>query len=259
MATQKEVSVEDKLRALYNLQLIDSRIDEIQNLRGELPLEVEDLESEIAGLTVRIEKFKAEVSNLETEIANRKNSIQESNELVKKYTEQQKSVKNNREYDSLSKEIEFQELEIELAEKKIKEAKAKIEQKKEVIENTSKKLELQQSHLDHKNGELSSILEETKAEEAALKQLSDEMATKIDDHLLVAYKKIRASVMNGLAVVPIERGASGGSYFTIPPQTQIEIASRKKITIDEYSGRILVDAALAQEEEEKLESIFAKL
>jgi len=256
MAVKQEISVEDKLRALYNLQLIDSRIDEINSVQGELPLEIEDLESEIAGLTIRVEKLNLDVTSFETEIANRKISIDESKELMKKYTEQQKSVRNNREFDSLTKETEFQELEIELAEKRIKEAYAKIEHKKQTIEKTIEKLDSQKSHLGHKKTELDAILKETENEQKELKDLSEKMAAKIDNHLLVAYKRIRNSVKNGLAVVPIERGAAGGSYFTIPPQVQIEIAGRKKITIDEYSGRILVDAALAQEEEEKLASVI---
>ncbi|MGY5353343.1 zinc ribbon domain-containing protein [Wenyingzhuangia sp. IMCC45467] len=256
MATKQEVSVEDKLRALYNLQLIDSRIDEITSVQGELPLEIEDLDSEIAGLSTRIEKLNQDVASFETEISNRKQSIEESKELVKKYTEQQKTVRNNREFDSLTKEAEFQELEIELAEKRIKEAYAKIEHKKEVIAKTTEKLNAQQSHLDHKKSELDAILSETANEQNELNKLSEQMAEKIDNHLLVAYKRIRSNVNNGLAVVAIERGAAGGSYFTIPPQVQIEIASRKKITIDEYSGRILVDAALAEEEREKLSSII---
>ncbi len=256
MAVRQEVSVEDKLRALYNLQLIDSRIDEIKSVQGELPLEIEDLESEIGGLSTRIEKLNEDVTNFETEIANRKISIDESKELMKKYTEQQKSVRNNREFDSLTKETEFQELEIQLAEKRIKEAYAKIEHKKETIAKTTEKLNAQQTHLEHKKAELDAILKETENEQNELKKLSDEMAEKIDNHLLVAYKRIRGNVKNGLAVVAIERGAAGGSYFTIPPQVQIEIAGRKKITIDEYSGRILVDAALAEEEKEKLASII---
>ena len=256
MATKKEISVEDKLRALYNLQLIDSRIDEIQAVRGELPLEVQDLEDEISGLNTRIEKLNQDLENFNTEISNRKNAIEESKELVKKYTEQQKSVRNNREFDSLTKEAEFQELEIQLCEKRIREAQAKIEQKNETIAKTTEKLNAQQAHLDHKKSELDQIIAETQAEEENLNKLSGEMAEKIDDHLVTAYKRIRGNVKNGLAVVAIERGAAGGSYFTIPPQVQIEIASRKKITIDEYSGRILVDAALAEEEKEKLAAII---
>jgi len=257
MAKKKEVTVEEKLRALYDLQLIDSRIDEIRNVRGELPLEVEDLEDEVAGLNTRLSNLSEDVANLETDISNKKLAIEESKSLMKKYEEQQKKVRNNREFDSLSKEIEFQELEIQLSEKRIKEFKAKIEQKNEVIEATKEKLEQQQQHLNHKKAELDAILKETEKEEKLLISKSKEFSESIDNHLLTAYNRIRNKVKNGLAVVSIERGASGGSFFTIPPQVQLEIAARKKITIDEHSGRILVDAALAAEEREKIDSLFA--
>ncbi|CAL2104452.1 Zinc ribbon domain protein [Tenacibaculum sp. 190130A14a] len=254
---KKEVTVEEKLRALYDLQLIDSRIDEIRNVRGELPLEVEDLEDEVAGLNTRLSNLADDVSNLETDITNKKNAIEESKALIAKYGEQQKNVRNNREFDSLTKEVEYQELEIQLSEKRIKEFKAKITQKNEVIGATKDKLASQQKHLDHKKNELSAILKETEKEEELLKKKSEEFSQSIDTHLLTAYKRIRAKVKNGLAVVAIERGAAGGSYFTIPPQVQLEIANRKKITIDEHSGRILVDPALAAEEKEKIESLLA--
>lgn len=257
MAKKKEVSVEEKLRALYDLQLIDSRIDEIRNVRGELPLEVEDLEDEVAGLNTRLSNLAEDVSNLETDIANKKLAIEESKALMRKYEEQQKKVRNNREFDSLSKEIEFQDLEIQLAEKRIKEFKAKIEQKNEVIDATKEKLEQQDQHLAHKKSELDEILKETEKEEKLLLAKSEEFAGSIDDHLLKAYNRIRTKVKNGLAVVSIERGASGGSFFTIPPQVQLEIANRKKITIDEHSGRILVDSGLAAEEKEKIDNLFS--
>lgn len=254
---KKEVTVEEKLRALYDLQLIDSRIDEIRNVRGELPLEVEDLEDEVAGLNTRLSKLSEELANLETDISNKKIAIEESKSLIEKYTEQQKNVRNNREFDSLSKETEYQELEIQLSEKRIKEFKAKIAQKNETIEKTKEKLDLQQNHLEHKKNELDAILKETEKEEALLHKKSEEFSKSIDNHLLAAYTRIRSKVKNGLAVVSIERGAAGGSFFTIPPQVQLEIANRKKITIDEHSGRILVDAALAQEEKEKIDKLFA--
>ena len=257
MAKKKEVSVEEKLRALYDLQLIDSRIDEIRNVRGELPLEVQDLEDEVAGLNTRIANLNQDVANLETDISNKKLAIVESNTLMKKYEEQQKNVRNNREFDSLSKEIEFQELEIQLADKRINEFKAKIAQKEEVIEATKEKLAKQEKHLAHKKSELDAILKETEKEEKLLMKKSEEFEKEIDDHLLSAYKRIRNKVKNGLAVVAIERGASGGSYFTIPPQVQLEIANRKRITIDEHSGRILVDAALAEEEKETMDKLFS--
>lgn len=259
MATTKELSVEDKLRALYDLQLIDSRIDEIRNVRGELPLEVEDLEDEVAGLTTRLDKLKTDLVAIEEQIKSKKNSIEEHQASIKRYAEQQKNVRNNREFNSLTKEIEFQELEIQLAEKQIREMKASIEHKKEVITNSKEKLEQKSTHLKHKKAELNDIMAETQKEEAFLIEKSAEYESQIEDRLLAAYKRIRTSVINGLAVVSIERGASAGSFFTIPPQTQVEIAARKKIITDEHSGRILVDAALAQEEKDKMEQLFAKI
>ncbi len=257
MAKTKEVTVEDKLRALYDLQLIDSRIDEIKNTRGELPLEVEDLEDEIEGLNTRLANFNNDIENLETSIKNRKQTIEEANALIKKYTTQQKNVRNNREFDSLSKEIEFQELETQLAEKHIKEFSAKIEQKNEIISAAKEKIKERNNHLKIKKEELDAIMAETEKEEKLLNKKSEEFGKLIDERLLNAYKRIRAKVRNGLAVVPIQRGASGGSFFTIPPQKQMEIANRKKITSDEHSGRILVDAQLAEEERLKMEKLFS--
>ena len=259
MAKTKETTVEEKLRALYDLQLIDSRVDEIRNVRGELPLEVEDLEDEVLGLKTRLDKLKSDVENVNFEISAKKNMIDESKALIKKYSEQQKNVRNSREFNSLSKEVEFQELEIQLAEKNIKEFKVQIEQKKEVIASTKEKLSERESHLKHKKSELDAILAETEKEEQELIKKSAEFEEKIEDRLVQAYKRIRTNVKNGLAVVPIERGASGGSFFTIPPQIQVEIASRKKIITDEHSGRILVDPTLAEEEQQKMEALFGKL
>jgi len=259
MANKKENTVEDKLRALYDLQLIDSRVDEIRNVRGELPLEVQDLEDEVLGLKTRMDKLKTDVETVNFEITAKKNLIDESKALIKKYSEQQKNVRNSREFNSLSKEVEFQELEIQLAEKNIKEFKAQIEQKKEVIASTKEKLSERESHLKHKKGELDAILAETEKEEKALLKKSEEYEDKIEERLIKAYKRIRQNVKNGLAVVPVERGASGGSFFTIPPQVQVEIASRKKIITDEHSGRILVDPLLAEEEQDRMEKLFAKL
>ncbi|RYJ45659.1 zinc ribbon domain-containing protein [Flavobacterium beibuense] len=259
MANTKELSVEDKLRALYDLQLIDSRIDEIRNVRGELPLEVEDLEDEVAGLSTRLDKLKSDLESIEEQIKEKKNAIDEHKSAIKKYTEQQKNVRNNREFNSLTKEIEFQELEIQLAEKHIKEMKASIEHKKEVIGQSHDRLEAKKSHLNHKKSELDAIMAETEKEENFLIEKSAEYQAQIEERLLAAYTRIRTSVRNGLAVVSIERGASAGSFFTIPPQTQMEIASRKKIITDEHSGRILVDSMLADEEKEKMEQLFAKL
>lgn len=255
----KEVTVEDKLRALYDLQLIDSRIDKIKNIRGELPLEVEDLEDEIAGLQTRVNKFTEEIDELDAEIKGKKNLMKEAQEKINRYEEQQKNVRNNREFDALSKEIEFQELEIQLAEKRIKEFKAKVDSKKEIIAASQNKLDERINHLEFKKGELDGIMSETQKEEEELLKKSAEYEKDIEERLLKAYKRIRNSAKNGLGVVPVERGASGGSFFTIPPQRQLEIASRKKVITDEHSGRILVDAELAREEEEKMEALFEKL
>ncbi len=259
MATKTEATVEEKLRALYDLQLIDSRVDEIRNVRGELPLEVEDLEDEVLGLKTRLDKLKTDVETINYEIGAKKNLIEEAKVLIKKYAEQQKNVRNSREFNSLTKEVEFQELEIQLAEKNIKEFKAQIDQKKEVISETKERLGERESHLKHKKSELDAILAETEKEEKALINKSAKFEGQIEARLVQAYKRIRNNVKNGLAVVPIERGASGGSFFTIPPQVQVEIASRKKIITDEHSGRILVDPTLAEEEQEKMKAMFAKL
>ena len=259
MAKKKEITVEEKLRALFDLQLIDSRIDKIRDIRGELPLEVEDLEDELAGMNTRLEKLNDGIEVVVNSISDKKNHIEESKELIKKYTKQQDNVRNNREYDSLSKEIEFQELEIELNEKHIKEFNVQIEQKKIVVDETSERLKQRQEHLAHKQGELNEILAETEKEEQALLDKSSDYEKKIEERLIKAYKRIRTNVKNGLAIVAIDRGASGGSFFTIQPQIQMEIAGRKKIITDEHSGRILVDLDLAKEEEEKMEKLFNKL
>ena len=259
MAKKKELTVEERLRALYDLQLIDSRVDEIRNVRGELPLEVRDLEDEVEGFKLRLQKLEDSLTDIDNQIKGKKNLIEEAKTLIKKYNEQQKNVRNNREFNSLAKEVEFQELEIQLAEKHIKEFKAQIEQKKEVIEGTKDRLKEREEHLKHKKGDLDAILAETEKEEKVLLEKSEEYKTKIEERLAKAYTKIRTNVKNGLAVVPIERGASGGSYFTIPPQVQVEIASRKKIITDEHSGRILVDAELAEEQRVKMEKLFSTM
>lgn len=259
MAKKKELTVEEKLRALYDLQLIDSRVDEIRNVRGELPLEVRDLEDEVEGFKLRQKKLEDNLDEIDNQIKSKKNLIEEAKLLIKKYNEQQKNVRNNREFNSLAKEVEFQELEIQLADKHIKEFRAQIEQKKEVIEETKERLEEREAHLRHKKNDLDAILAETEKEEKVLLDKSEEYKTKIEERLAKAYTKIRSSVKNGLAVVPIERGASGGSYFIIPPQIQVEIASRKKIITDEHSGRILVDAELADEQKVKMEKLFSDM
>jgi len=259
MAKKKEVTIEEKLRALYDLQLIDSRIDEIRNVRGELPLEVRDLEDEVEGLNTRHQKLNESLFNIDEQIKSKKNLIEEAKVLIKKYSEQQKNVRNNREFNSLTKEVEFQDLEIQLAEKNIKEFYVQIEQKNEVIDTTKTRLKERETHLKHKKSELNAILAETEKEEEALLKKSDKYKDSIEERLVIAYARIRKNVKNGLAIVPIERGAAGGSFFTIPPQVQAEIAARKKIITDEHSGRILVDEALAIEQKGKMEKMFSKL
>ena len=259
MAKKKELTVEDKLRKLYDLQLIHSRIDRIHSLRGELPLEVQDLEDEISGLTRRMERLQSEIDAENAEIANKRNVIKDAELLIKRYEEQQMNVRNNREYDALSKEIEFQKLEIELAEKRIREYSLNIEHKTEALNGVNEQLEERNKHLEHKNGELDKILKETEKEEAQLQKAADKVGAEIEDRLLNAYHRIRENAKNGLAVVTIERNAIGGSFFTIPPQQQMEIAQRKKIMTSEHCGRILVDPELASEEEERMNKEFGEL
>ncbi len=256
MAKKKEITIEEKLRALYDLQLIDSRIDEIRNIRGELPLEVEDLENEIAGLNTRLEKFNETIEESNNGISDQNNLIDQAKDLRKKYEEKLKNVRNNREYNSIVKEQEYQDLEIQLAEKKITQFKEQIEQKNESISELNEKIKERGEHLKAKNKELSSIMKETEKEETLLVKKSNEFEKLIEEHLIQAYKRIRNSVKNGLAIVPVQRGAAGGSFFAIPPQVQLEIASRNKIIIDEHSGRILVDAELAAEEENKIKKLI---
>ena len=256
---KKEITVEEKLRALFDLQIIDSRIDEIRNVRGELPLEVEDLENEIAGMNVKMDQLNSDLAEFDLSVKEYKNTIEHAKELISKYADKLNNVRNNREYNSIVKEEEFQKLEIELAEKKIKELKAKTELKKETIAALSEQMANKQKHLDAKKNELDEIMKETEKEEQLLLQQSEKFEGKIEDRLIKAYKRIRSNVKNGLAVVAVERGASGGSFFTIPPQVQMEIASRQKIITDEYSGRILVDAQLAEEEKEKINKMIEAL
>ncbi len=253
---QKEMSVEEKLRALYDLQLIDSRLDEIRNTRGELPLEVEDLSDDVAQMETRIQKIDDEIKELDGEIKLKKEAIKNSEALIKKYAKQQDNVRNNREFDSLAKEVEYQELEIQLSEKRIKEFNVKIEHKKQIQEEINTKLDSMKSHLEHKKSELDAIIKETEKEEEFLVKKSEEFSGALEERLFNAYKRIRTNMKNGLAVVPVNRNASVGSFFTIPPQRQMDIAQRKKIISDEHSGRILVDAELAEEEKEKIDALL---
>ncbi len=238
---EKEISVESKLRALYELQTVVSEVDKIKVLRGELPLEVQDLEDEIAGLKTRLINLDHEIKNLETSVNNKKIAIKESQLLITKYTEQQNNVRNNREFDSLSKEIEFQNLEIELSEKRIKEFTTDMKEKEEAIVSSKKLLIERQDDLQRKKAELQEIQEETKIEEERLKAKSEKIESFIESRLLTAFKRIRKNARNGLAVVTIQRDACGGCFNKIPPQRQMDIANRKKIIVCEYCGRILVD------------------
>jgi len=241
-----ESVVRKKLTSLYTLQLIDTHIDKISIIRGELPLEVQDLEDEIVGLETRVGKFNQEVSDLEMEITQKQNAIKESHELVKKYEAQQMNVRNNREYDSLNKEIEYQSLEIQLSEKKIKEFTAAIENKKQMVEIAVAELDERKNDLEVKNSELKDIVEETRKEEEQLREKSLKQEENIDERLLSAYKRIRHNARNGLAVVPVERDACGGCFNKIPPQRQLDIRLNKKIIVCEYCGRILVDTEIAE-------------
>ncbi len=251
-----EISVEEKLRALYDLQIIDSRLDEIRNTRGELPIEVEDLEIEIEGLEKRTEKFQNEIKQQDDDIKMKNEVINHAKSLIEKYKSQQDSVRNNKEFEALDKEIEFQDLEIQLAEKRIKEAGARKAHKLESLEELNTKIEGLRAHLNFKKTELDGLISETQKEEEFLIEKSKEFSTLIDERLLNSYNRIRTNSSNGLAVVGLERGAPKGSFFTLPPQKQMEIAQRKKIIIDEHSGKILVDDELVIEEDQKMMDII---
>lgn len=252
---KKLTTAEDKLRALYSLQVIDSKIDRIRIIRGELPLEVQDLEDEIEGLQTRVTKIEDEIAGIDRQISDRRNQIEESKTLIKKYEEQQSNVRNNREYDSLNKEIEFQGLEIQLCEKKITESNAQKMHKQELLDASKTRLEERQGDLEVKKGELQEIVSETETEEHILMARAEAMKKGIEPRLVQAYERIRNASKNGLAVVPIEREASAGSFIKIPPQRQLDIAARKKIIVDEHSGRILVDKELAEEERERIDKM----
>lgn len=235
------MSVEDKLRALYELQTVDSGIDRIKVLRGELPLEVQDLEDEVEGLETRIKNFEKEIVVLQESITKKNNEITASKGLIKKYQEQQNNVRNNREFDSISKEIEFQTLEIELSEKRKKEFSQQVDEKKSQIAESQKLLDERKGDLQNKKSELDEIISDTKKEEENLLKRSNEIQKSVEQRLVIAYQKIRANARNGLAVVTVQRDACGGCFNKIPPQRQLDIRSRKKIIVCEYCGRILVD------------------
>jgi hypothetical protein len=234
-------TVEDKLRALFQLQLIDSQIDKIRITRGELPMEVNDLEDEVAGLQTRIHNYTEEAKELEEQIKAKKQTTKDAQALIKKYQTQQGSVKNNREFDSLNKEMEYQQLEIQLCEKRIKEFTAELSAKKQIIEASERTLEERTQDLQTKKSELDSIIAETEKEEKELSAESDSAATVIEERLLTAYHRIRTNARNGLGVVTISRDACGGCFNKIPPQRQLDIRQRKKVIVCEHCGRILVD------------------
>ncbi|MBQ3739024.1 MAG: hypothetical protein IKG95_09720 [Bacteroidales bacterium] len=239
-----EVSVEQKLVALYTLQQVDSKIDEIRAFRGNLPLEIQDMEDEIAGLETRIANFKEEAKKHQTDVTNYKIKIKETEALVKKYEEQQNNVRNNREYDSLTKEIEYQNLDIQLSEKRIREATAREEEVNVKIEQAQARLAELNTVLTEKKEELHSLVEGTEKEEEQLLQRSADCEKLVEDRLLVAYKRIRKNARNGLAVVGIFDEACGGCFNRIPPQHQLDICTHKKIIVCEYCGRILVDKGI---------------
>ncbi|MCX7696894.1 MAG: C4-type zinc ribbon domain-containing protein [Bacteroidales bacterium] len=250
-----EKAVINKLVALYTLQNIDTQIDKIRIIRGELPLEVQDLRDSIDGLKTRLNNFIEEISEKEKFINHNKQSIEQSRLLIEKYNEDLKKIRNNREYESISKEIEYQQLEIELFEKHIREAKSRIEQIKFEIEEVKKEIASKEEILVEKEAELQEIIKETEKEEKFLLELREKAWDNLDDRYKIAYQRIRSSVKNGLAVVKIERDACGGCFNKIPPQRQLEINMHKKIMICEYCGRILVDNEIA--EKVKLDELLA--
>ena len=240
-----EMSVEQKLKTLYQLQTTLSEVDKIKTLRGELPLEVQDLEDEIAGFTTRLNKYEEEVASREADIEMKQHKIAEAKSLMDRYQEQQKDVKNNREYDMLSKEIEFQTLEIELQNKKIGEARAGIEKRLQEIEECKAVLDDRQQALAEKKAELDDIVAETKAQEEKLREKGKTLEVQIEPRLLTAFKRIRKNSRNGLGIVYVQRDACGGCFNKIPPQRQLDIRMRKKIIVCEYCGRIMIDPELA--------------
>ena len=242
-----DVSTEERLIALARLQVIDSKIDDIRNVRGELPLEVQDLEDELTGLQTRIDNLLAEVEEINQSIQEKKMAIEDGNALIKKYEDQRMNVRNNREYDSLTKEIEYQGLEIQLAEKKIKEQMYAVEVKQEAIKQAQENLEGRKLDLENKKAELTDIISETERDEKELTEKSEANEKYIEERLLSAYKRIRKNARNGLAVVAVERDACGGCFNKIPPQRQLDIRMHKKIIVCEYCGRILVDETVLEE------------
>jgi len=245
MATQ-ELSVKEKLEGLYNLQKIDSKLAEIEILKGELPMEVSDLEDEIVGLETRISKLKDSINDIDTEVSNHKANIAESEALIERYNSQLDNVKNNREYDALTKEIELQKLEIQLSEKKIRDTHGGKTLKDEALEKAETRLESKKGDLENKKVELEKIISKTEKEENKLKKASDKAKKTIDERLLKSYIKISTNYRNGLAVVTVNRGSCGGCFNRIPPQQIIEIGVMKNIIACEHCGRVIVDESFTE-------------
>ena len=241
----KEMSVEDKLKTLFRLQEVLSGIDEKRALRGELPLEVEDLEDEVAGLATRIEKITRDIDELNQAVVQKGEEIKLAKESVERYKDQLNSVRNNREYDVLTKEIEYQELEIQLCEKKIKEAQVKINERVQDRNRAQHNKDDRMKDLESKRSELDEIMEETRAEEEQLREKAEDLEMRIEPRLLQSFKRIRKNVRNGLGIVYVQRDACGGCFNKIPPQRQLDIKMHKKVIVCEYCGRILIDPELA--------------
>lgn len=240
-----EMTVEEKLKTLFQLQTALSGIDEKRAIRGELPLEVQDLEDEIAGMNTRLDKIKGEIDDYEHAIAQKKGEIEIADASLAKYKKQLDDVRNNREYDMLTKEIEFQELEIELCNKKIKEAHQKIEERKADLKNIEQVIEERTKDLIQKRAELEEIMQETRETEEALREKAIDLESKIEPRLLTSFKRIRKSARNGLGIVYVQRDACGGCFAKIPPQRQLDVKMHKKIIVCEYCGRVLIDPELA--------------
>ena len=241
----QEYTVEEKLKSLYQLQLIFSEIDRIKTLRGELPLEVQDLEDDVAGLRTRIANFSGDIENLRSEESKRKIKIEEAKAMIEKYTQDQNNVRNNREYDLLAKEIEFQTLEVEFCEKKLRQFATELKSKMDDIERTEVLLDERLRDLEDKKSELDEIVAETKEEEEKLRDRAKALESSIEPRLLQSFKRIRKNTRNGLGVVYVQRDACGGCFNKIPPQRQLDIKMRKKIIVCEYCGRIMIDPELA--------------
>ena len=240
-----DLTVEEKLKALFQLQLTLSQIDEKRAIRGELPLEVEDLENEVEGLNVRMEKIQHEIDEYDAAVAQRRADIEEAKASVARYNKQLDEVRNNREYDTLTKEIEFQELEIQLCEKKIKEAMQKIDERRHDMRRAEDQLNDRETALEEKRGELDEIMQETREEEEILKAKAKDYETRIESRILTSFKRIRKNARNGLGIVYVQRDACGGCFNKIPPQRQLDIKMHKKIIVCEYCGRIMIDPELA--------------